>query len=61
MYTPSSHINCRSHHEFNLWDPPFMCEDGVCIYGTPEVYNNFPWIGYRIVLKMSVAAINIAL
>ena len=24
------------------WDPPFMWEEGVCIYSTPGVHNNFP-------------------
>ena len=25
-------------------DLPFMWEEGVCIYGIPEVPNNFPYI-----------------
>ena len=30
-----------------LWGPSFMWEEGACIYGTPRVYNNFPyWILY---------------
>ena len=42
MHAPFSHMNGRSHHEFNQWDPPFMWEEGARIYGTPGVHNNFP-------------------
>ena len=42
MHAPSSHMNGGSHHEFSLWDPPFMWEEGARIYGTPGVHNNFP-------------------
>ena len=42
MRAPSSHMNGGSH-ELNLWwDPPFMWEEGVRIYGTPGMPNNFP-------------------
>ena len=44
MHVFSSHMNGVSHHEFSLWDPPFMWEKGARIYGIPRVHNNFPWI-----------------
>ena len=42
MRTLPSHINNRSHHEFNKYDPPFMWEERVRIYDTSGVHNNFP-------------------
>ena len=44
MRAPFSHMNSRSHHEFNWWDPPFMWEEGTYIYGTLRIHNNFPQI-----------------
>ena len=44
MHIPSSHINDKSYHEFYQWDPPFMWKEGVCIYGTPGVHNNFSFV-----------------
>ena len=41
MRTLPSHMNGGSHHEFNQYDPPFIWEEGVRIYGTPGVHNNF--------------------
>ena len=40
MRISSSHMNGKSHHEFNYWDPSFMWKEGVRIYGTPGVHNN---------------------
>ena len=41
MHTPSSYMNGGSHNKFNLWDSSFMWDEGVFIYGTLGVHNNF--------------------
>ena len=42
MHAPSSHMNGGSYQ-----DPPFMWEEGVRIYGTPGVPNNFPYLSNK--------------
>ena len=41
MLTSSSHMNSGSHSLNSWWDLPFMWEEGVRIYDTPGVPNNF--------------------
>ena len=34
-------MNGGSHHEFNYYDPLFMWDERIRIYGVPGVHNNF--------------------